>query len=226
MAGLVSFSKASAAGNVLLPPETSDKSNLPNLGLIPAEPEPLPPETKPVETPKPPVPAALPKPATPVAKAPPPYVPPPNYTPPPQAYRPPPAYGITISLAKTSWSPADIQTVSSQLGIAKTSVPVECQMAINGMVISSGGVSSVTNNPAPSTTVGYDGAVTNAMLTAYAACNSAPQPAASNYIQRLGDKYGVPIGSATCEPKTPFAGTTRQVVMTHTATGADSCTYQ
>jgi hypothetical protein len=220
MASFVSFNEASATGNVLLPPENSDKSNLPNLGLGPTEPAPAPPvANKPAEAPQPPAPVTTTKPvATSVTKPPAPYVPPRNYS-------APKPYSITITLAKSSWANSDISAVSSQLGIPKAKVQDECKMAINGMVGSGKGSNSVTGNTTTSATIAYDGVISNATLTAYAVCDSAPKPATYSYMQRLGSKYGLPIGSAFCSPKISSRTSMRQVVMTRSANSPDSCTF-
>lgn len=229
-----STGSALAQGNVLLPNENQDKSNYPNLGLTPPEPPP-----PPVEIPKPPEPAKPDKAATtstdttqkaaaksqpaPAQLAPQPYV---NYTPPAPVQPQPKPYSISISLLRTAtWTPADIQNVSSQTGIPAASVTANCHMGINGMLITDRGSEPVDSNITTSVNTPYDGALTNAMLNVYAACNEAPKPAPYNYIQRVGNMFVVSLSSAICQPAVPFKGTMRQILITHSANSSDSCAY-
>ena len=230
---LVFAGEANATGNVLLPPENADKSNLPNLGLSPAEPTPQP---APVAETKPPEPAKVEIPVVSETKTPPvqmvkpqPVANPRPYTMP---YQPPAAppetrYSINITLGKTpGLTPNDIDIINTQLGIDKGSVVSSCHIGINGMLITDKGTSSVDSNAATSVDVVYVGALNNALLSVYAACDSAPKPAPYNYIQRMGNKFAVSLGSAFCEPKTPFSGTMHQIIITHSNTGNDSCVYK
>ncbi len=222
---------ARATGNVLLPNDNVDKSSLPNLGLVPAESEPAPveapkpAEVKKTETPAPP-PAviAAPPEVKPIATQP--YPAYPEYPPAYPEPQPRGAYSIMVSMPKATWTPNDIDIVSTQLGLAKSEVTSKCVMGINGMLITDHGTSSVESKFTNSVKVTYDGLLNNAMLSIYAACDSAPKPAPYNYMQRMGDKFGVSLSSAFCQPKTPFAGTMHQIVINHTTNGNDNCIYQ
>ena len=210
-------------GNVLLPPDDGSSASTPNLGFMPSESssvEPLPvPKTTPAVTPPP----ATPEPAAPTPTPTPTPAPTPQPTPPQQA----PANYLTISLTQSSyWKPYDIANVSSQLGIPRGLVTSECRLGISGMLITNQGAVAVDSNQSPTINVPYEGYVTNASLTTYAACTSAPQPAPSTYIQRIGDKFSVSLSSAFCMPPAPFAGTIRQLWITHGVNGSDSCAYQ
>lgn len=235
--GLAPAGYALAQGNVLLPSDNPDKSNYPNLGLTPAEPAPAaetlkPASPPPAETPKPVAQPAAPKaapliaqpnPATPAAH---PYSPPPLR----QPYQPPvPVQPYSLSVSLTSGStltPNDVNTIGDQLGIAKASVASECRLSIGGMLITDQGTASIENRGTASVTAGYGGTITNAILTTYATCNSAPKPSPYSYAQRVGDKFSIPVGSAFCAPKSAPGGSFRQVTVTHTANGTDSCVYQ
>lgn len=225
---LLASIKAYAQGNVLLPSANNNSQPLPNLGLIPAEPEPTPlQEPKPIPPPvveekQPELPAATNTPVPPVQN---PVAPP--YTQPIQPQQPRMPYTVTVALdsRSTSFTPTDIDTVSTQLGIPRAQVTGQCRMGINGMVVTDHGSSTIDGASATSANVAYDGSVTNAILSVLALCNSAPKPAPYNYIQRIGDKYGIAVGSVFCTPKVPFAGTMREIVITHTGTGQDSCNF-
>jgi hypothetical protein len=224
-AGLVPVAAAMAAGDVLLPPDNGGKSSLPNLGLMPAEPEAAPaaaPQKKPAQAAMPEKPAAAA--LLPVTQ---PAAPPGRPVPPPPDYRPAPLpYSIMVSLAKsTIWSANDLETVSRQTGLPKSGVVDHCRMGINGMLITNNGAHAVDSHATDSADVAYAGTVTNAMLSVYAACDSAPKPAPYNFIQRLGDRYAVALGSAFCAPKTPFSGTLGHITVTHGTNGDDRCVY-
>ena len=239
-AGLFPANYAHATGNVLIPNDNPDKSTYPNLGLT-TEPTPLPEPPKPPEAPKPekttdkttnPAKDATPQP---IAKGEPypvqpyPTQPYPVQPYPAQPYQPQPAqlpYAISVSFAQQpNLSANDIDNISTQTGLPKNMVASSCRMGINGMIITDRSTTNVESEASPSVTVRYDGAITNAVLSVYAACNAAPNPSKYSYLQRVGNLYSVSLNSAFCQPKTPFSGTMRRILVTHVATGSDSCVY-
>lgn len=228
---------AHAQGNVLLPNENLDKSTLPNLGLIPAEttpppeqpklPEPVKEETTPPkQTATQPAKQQTTQPTNPGAtqiQGKTNYVAIPMSGPPPVPRMP---YTINVSMSpQTKWTPADIDNVSGQTGLPKPEVMTNCRLGFNGMLITDQGSSQVESSVSNTATVSYGGAVSNALLSVYAACLTAPKPAQYSYLQHMGNYYIVALNSAFCQPKVPFSGTMRQIVITHVASGSDTCTF-
>jgi hypothetical protein len=228
MASLLS-SQIWAQGNVLLPTDSSNNTP-PNLGLIPAEIESPPPIVKSQPAPAIP-PDDQPQAAKPSSPIPPtlPATPAPIQTTPPimNPGKPPvAAHTITITLAKPFLAPTDIENIHTQLGIPKNMVATECQLGINGTLLTDQGAPPVESNALPTVNVPYDGLISNAILAVYAACTSAPKPIQFNYIQQIAGRYALALSSTYCMPNATIAANANQILITHTGSGSDSCTYQ
>lgn len=215
---------AFATGNVLLPSESMDKTNLPNLGLIPQD-TPSPPEVQP----------KLPE-VDPNQKST--RIPQneehtqlsmkPTHTKPTQPILTPQKKNYTISISlpsQTRLTPQDIDAVSEQLGIPKANVLSECRLSFNGTLLTDKGSEMVESNANMSVRVEYEGAINNALITIYAACNSAPKPASYIYVPRFEKYYGATLNNVGCQPKVPFSGTMHQIVVTHGTGNSDTCTF-
>jgi len=215
------LASASFAGNVLLPNDNADKSNLPNLGLMPSEPEPA---AAPEPAPTPPLPPAATVTPPPVIAAP--AKAPPTYTPAPvDPNAEPHPYSLTISIANPAWTPHDQNTINSQIGLSAAEVEPQCRIGFSGIVLTDHGVVSIESKISKSAQVAYGGAVTSTSINIFAACNSAPNPAKYAYIQKFDGKFIVGLGNAFCSPKMPKTGSVKKIVVTQTWNGADDCSF-
>jgi hypothetical protein len=219
-----------ATGNVLLPPDSGGPI-MPNLGLLPAEPAPNPPvevhqgagggkvnsqtQTKysPVTgTSAPPKADASPSAPLPTQVR--------------RGYVPPgPTHKLTIALAETTlWTPDDIDTVSSELGLAKGSVKSECRTGMIGMVIASHNVKNFDSHSTTSMEVNYNDALSQVSLTTYAACGSAPKLSPKSYIPVRDNKYIITLSSAFCTA--PAGKTPSSLLIARTKSITDTCSFQ
>ena len=118
-----------------------------------------------------------------------------------------------------------MRSISAQFGLSQPGIASQCRMSIGGMMATDTNSYTVDSQGNTSVKMNYEGNVTNAMLTLYAFCNSAPRPASNNGIQKVGDKYVLPLSTAYCQPRVPFKGTFRTAVISHGLFGTDTCTY-
>jgi hypothetical protein len=210
---LVSLTQGSAwaAGNVLLPPDNG-MGGAPNLGLVPAEQEPAPPApAAPTQLP------VLPPVAPPVSAAPPP------------AQAQTPSSGISrlkIVWVNPAWMPNDIVNVSRQLGIPPNFVANQCRLGLDGTLTSDHNSFPFNSNLIPGAIVTYTGAILNVTLNVYASCVPAQRPGVFTYLQQLGNKNSVYLGTTFCAPQAGSPTAPHQLSFVHTGNGNDMCTYQ
>jgi hypothetical protein len=237
LASLCLPGNARAGGDVLLPADNGSANGAPNLGLLPAEPQPA------LQAPPQPAPTVLPQlppvqpPLGSTAKSdapqgtsatlqtyPPRPAPAPMPVPMPAPVMPPVPSSLMIALTnQIPWTVFDIGNVNRQLGLPLGVVTSQCQIGISGLLASDRGTFPFDSNLSLSVNVPYAGALASAQINIYAICASAPKP--MNYMQQIGNKYVVSLSSFSCIPQMSLTGMHR-LLLTHKGNGNDSCTYQ